>query len=67
MASCSIVGADWDLHRRTDEAIADMRDWVKLCLTNKSGNGDRTGLLPEKALKMISQSRPNLRLPVRRP
>lgn len=41
---------------RTDEDIARMREWVEMCRWNKDGQGDRTGLLPDPALKMISQS-----------
>ncbi len=39
-----------------------MREWVELCLTHKGGKGDKTGLLPEKALKMISKLPPFLPL-----
>jgi len=41
--------------RETDEAISVIRDWLELACSNKNGNGDATGLLPEKSLDMISK------------
>lgn len=32
-----------------------MSSWLDLCLSNKNGRGDGTGLLPVEALDFISQ------------
>jgi hypothetical protein len=37
-----------------------MSSWLDLCLSNKNGRGDGTGLLPTEALEFISQFCPML-------